>query len=276
MTFSGRVQFKQALIKYGLATQRHLSFPKDEKDRIRAKCSWKGCPWFIFASNKTNSDRFQVKTFNNEHICPKRKDNRLVTGVRIADKYEHIIKANPSWKLQNIKETVLLDMGVDVSLSKVKRAKAIVIRRIYESCRGEYAKIFEYQAEILRSNPGSTVAVYLDPEYIDPVFQRIYVCFDACKKSFQAGCRKIIGVDGCFFKGACNGELLCALGRDANNQIYPIAWAVVEKKTEDSWSWFLDFLQKDLQITIGGRGWVIISDQQKVNDLVYIQIMVCP
>ena len=142
MTFSGRVQFKQALIKYGLATQRHLSFPKDEKDRIRAKCSWKGCPRFIFASNKTNSDRFQVKIFNNEHICPKRKDNRLVTGVRIADKYEHIIKANPSWKLQNIKETVLLDMGVDVSLSKVKRAKAIVIRRIYESCRGEYAKIF--------------------------------------------------------------------------------------------------------------------------------------
>ena len=137
-------------------------------------------------------------------------------------------------------------------------------------------KYFEYQAEILRSNPGSMVAVYLDPEYIDPVFQRIYVCFDACKKSFQAGCRKIIGVDGCFFKGACNGELLCALGRDANNQIYPIAWAVVEKETEDSWSWFLGFLQKDLQITIGGRGWVIISDQQKVNDLVYIQIMVCP
>ena len=96
------------------------------------------------------------------------------------------------------------------------------------------------------------------------------------KKSFQAGCRKIIGVDGCFFKGACNSEQLCALGRDANNQIYPIAWAVVEKETEDSWSWFLGFLQKDLQITIGGRGWVIISDQQKVNDLVYIQIMVCP
>ena len=84
-------------------------------------------------------------------------------------------------------------------------------------------KYFEYQAEILRSNPGSTVAVYLDPEYIDPVFQRISVCFDACKKGFQAGCRKVIGVYGCFFKGACNSELLCALGRDANNQIYPIA-----------------------------------------------------
>jgi alpha-galactosidase len=98
-----------------------------------------------------------VKTFHNVHNCPQRKDNRLVTGPRIADKFEHIIKANSSWKLQNIKETVLLEMGVDVSSSKIKRAKAIVMRRIYESCKGKYAKIFCYQAEILRSNLGAHV-----------------------------------------------------------------------------------------------------------------------
>lgn len=67
----------------------------------------------------------------------------------------------------------------------------------------------------------------------------------------------------CFFKGACNGELICAIGRDANNQIYLVAWAVVEKETENSWSWFFGLLQKDLNIPIGGKGWVIISDQQK-------------
>ena len=103
----------------------------------------------------------------------------------------------------------------------------------------------------------------LDPEYGFHVFQRIYVCFDACKKDFIVGCRKVIGVDGCFFKGACNGELICAIGRDANNQIYLVAWAVVEKETENSWSWFFGLLQKDLNIPIGGKGWVIISDQQK-------------
>lgn len=27
-------------------------------------------------------------------------------------------------------------------------------------------------------------------------FQRIYVCFDACKEGFKIGCRKIFGVDG--------------------------------------------------------------------------------
>ena len=128
MIFSGRVQFKEALVKYGLASRRHLVFPKDEASRIRAKCSWKGCPWLIFGSK--DNDKFKVKTFNDVHICPQRKDNRLVTGPRIADRYEHIIKANPSWKLQNIKETVLLEMGADVSLSNIKRDKAIVMRRI--------------------------------------------------------------------------------------------------------------------------------------------------
>ena len=45
----------------------------------------------------------------------------------------------------------------------------------------------------------------------------------------------MLGLDGCFFKGATNGELLCAIGRDANSQIYPIAWAIVEKENNESW-----------------------------------------
>ena len=101
---------------------------------------------------------------------------------------------------------MLLEMSIDVFLSKIKRAKAIVMRRIYESCKGEYAKIFEYQAEMLRSNPGSTSTVSLDPDYNFLVFQRFYVCFDSCKRGFLSRCRRVIGVDGCFFKGACNGN----------------------------------------------------------------------
>jgi hypothetical protein len=120
--------------------------------------------------------------------------------------------------------------------------------------------------ELLRSNPGSTVVVMLNPDIIQKqVFQRFYVCCDACKKGFLAGCRRVIGLDGCFFKGATNGELLCAIGRDANNQMYPIAWAYVELETHDSWYWFLGLLQKDLNINNGGEGWVLISDQQKVR-----------
>ncbi|XP_071688226.1 uncharacterized protein [Rutidosis leptorrhynchoides] len=40
--------------------------------------------------------------------------------------------------------------------------------------------------------------------------------------------RKVIGLDGCFLKGIAIGQLLSALGKDANNQVYPLAWAVVD------------------------------------------------
>ena len=73
----------------------------------------------------------------------------------------------------------------DVSLAKCKRAKWRVMQKMIDAQKGEYTRVFDYQAELLRSNPGSTVVVALDPEIlVKPVFQRIYVCLDACKKGF--------------------------------------------------------------------------------------------
>lgn len=60
------------------------------------------------------------------------------------------------------------------------------------------------------------------------------------------------------------GELLTAIGRDANNQVYPIAWAVVDVENKSNWTRFLELLSGDLDL-IDGRGLVVISDQHKVS-----------
>ena len=39
-------------------------------------------------------------------------------------------------------------------------------------------------------------------------------------------------------KGQCKGELLTAIGSDANNQVYLVAWAVVEVENKNNWKWF--------------------------------------
>ncbi|MBA0670279.1 hypothetical protein Goklo_023942, partial [Gossypium klotzschianum] len=41
-------------------------------------------------------------------------------------------------------------------------------------------------------------------------------------------------------------EFLTAVRRDANNQMFPIAWVVVEVECTDSWAWFLSLLSTDL------------------------------
>ncbi|KAK9048569.1 hypothetical protein SSX86_032465 [Deinandra increscens subsp. villosa] len=53
------------------------------------------------------------------------------------------------------------------------------------------------------------------------------------------------------------------IGRDSNDQMYPVAWAVVEGENNDSWGWFMNELYKCLDVTEGGKGWTLISDQQK-------------
>ena len=185
----------------------------------------------------------------------------MVTSTRIAKHYYKQIKDNPTWKVGLIKQAVLKDFLADVSISKCKRAKSLVLNDALDGMKGEYTRVYDYQAELLRSNPGSTIVVCLNAEFEDrKVFERFYCCFDACKKGFLAGCRRVIGLDGCWFKGANNGQLLCVVGRDANNQMYPIAWAAVATETYDSWYWFLGLLQKDLNISNGGEAWVIISD----------------
>ena len=47
-------------------------------------------------------------------------------------------------------------------------------------------------------------------------------------------------------KWELKGEILAAVGRDAENRIYPIAWVVARGKNKDSWEWFVKKLQEDL------------------------------
>lgn len=123
---------------------------------------------------------------------------------------------------------------------------------------------------MIRSNSRSTVKLKVQrlpttEEGIlgPPQFERLYICLDAWKKSCKT-CRPIIGLDGCFLKSPFGGQLLAAVGRDPNDQMLPIAIAVVEAETRDSWSWFLSLLVGDIGMA-SSREYTFISDQQKVT-----------
>ncbi|KAL4568417.1 hypothetical protein LXL04_024029 [Taraxacum kok-saghyz] len=124
-------------------------------------------------------------------------------------------------------------------------------------------ELWRYGAELVRANPGSTVKIQVDPMPDSTVyFSRMYVCFKGVKDGWIEGCRRVIGIDGCFLKGICRGGLLSAIGRDANNQMYPLAWAVVSVENKDTWKWFIDLLLNDIDMG-NGAGLTFISDQHK-------------
>jgi len=94
----------------------------------------------------------------------------------------------------------------------------------------------------------------------EPIFKRFYAGLKPCKDSFISY-KPIIGLDGAFLKAKYEGELLTAIGRDANDQMLPIAYAVVEVENKNSWSWFLELLIEDLGGPVVCTSYTFISDQ---------------
>ncbi|KAA8545040.1 hypothetical protein F0562_019861 [Nyssa sinensis] len=63
-------------------------------------------------------------------------------------------------------------------------------------------------------------------------------------------------------EGVYGGQLLAAIDEDGNNNMFPIAMAIVEAKTKDSWSWFITELTTDIG-RVEDFGWTFISDKRK-------------
>ncbi|XP_030468735.2 uncharacterized protein LOC115687352 [Syzygium oleosum] len=129
-----------------------------------------------------------------------------------------------------------------------------------EPMEEQYETLRSYLEELKRVSEYGTFRMEVNPATKE--FERFYVGFDELRRGFLAGCKRVIGLDGCFLKTGSKGMLLCAVGQDGNNQMFPIVWAVVDTESEASWSWFLTLLFTDLRV---GRGedWTFISDLQK-------------
>ncbi|XP_048138643.1 uncharacterized protein LOC115734876 isoform X2 [Rhodamnia argentea] len=266
MKFDDGMQFKDALKKYSVAERREIKFIKNERKFVRAKCADENCPWKISASFDARSGSFHVKTYHEEHTCSISFNNKRVTSSWLAKHYLGPIRAMPTMKTAAFGELIKDQLGLNVSMNQCTKAKLLAFEVLMGNYKNEYAKLWDYAEELRATNPGSMVTLKVEKPNIDSkaLFERMYICFAACKKGFLDGCRKVVGLDGCFLKGICKREILCAIGRNANDQMFPIAWAVVRVESGDTWSWFLGNLMWDLNInSTYGQGWVIISDKQK-------------
>lgn len=150
-----------------------------------------------------------------------------------------------------------------IQVPEVQIYKAMQIARgiVEGSEKEQYAKIWDYCANLKKSNPSSTIQLGVDrPELgLPPRFDRLYICFDATKKGFLVGCTPLIGLDGCFLKGYYEGTLLATVTQDGNRAFYVIAYAIVEQETRDTWTWFLIRCFEDIGHPNCKR-WEFISD----------------
>ena len=218
--------------------------------------------------SKGDKGKWVVKTFNNEHKCLQSRKIKHCTSTFLSKHITDIITNNPEIPILAVQEQMQKKFHVGVSRTKAFRAKAKAQNIMKGDAQNQYALLRDYVIELQRCNPDTTVKIDVyreeDPEISTRIFRRIYVCLGALKKGFKASGRELLGLDGAFMRGQYQGQLLTAVGVDANNGIYPVAYGIVESESQHSWSWFLNCLGDDLDLYSNSH-FTFITDRQKVQ-----------
>ena len=233
---------------------------------MRLRCiGGKGkCPWTAYCDYMKAIKTWQLRKIVDNHTCSREFNLCVLSSKWLSKKLEKTVKENPRVKGIEIREKISRKWNVGISRCMAYRAKAIVAQNVEGFFKEQYKRIYDYAHELLARNPRSTVKVNVEENEGEPIFKRFYACLKACKDSFIS-CRPIIGLDEAFLKRKYRGELLTVIGRDANDQMLPIAYVVVEVENKDSWSWFLELLIEDLGGSVVCTSYIFISDKQKVH-----------
>ncbi|XP_022872517.1 uncharacterized protein LOC111391518 [Olea europaea var. sylvestris] len=200
--FNSIQEFRKAIWAYGAVNGYNIKCKANDERRVQG-IRKSECKWRIWASKMNNSETVQNQQF----------------------------KVDPEWKTKSMQATIKEDLKVNITRNVAWKARTYAKQLINRTIEEQFVSLRSYATKVLRTNPGSTVMIGLSGQ----VFQGIYICFSACKLGFQHGCRKIIGVDGCHLWGVWASILLTAVGLDANDCIYPIAYVVVQKENKIAW-----------------------------------------
>ena len=263
MRFESSSQFMTTVKNYAVWNGFNIRFLKSGKHKVEVVCE-KDCPWRMYASFDGKKEAFVVKTIIDDHRCSRAVRNRQADKNWIADLFLERFRINRDWSVLNMMRELNEQFGITVSKNTCYKARSLVRKKLEGSLDQHYHLLPSYIYELKKVSGNSTFELVLDRDTLDGVirFKRLYICFNSLARGFVEGCRRVVGLDACFLKSETKGQLMSAVGKDGNNQMFPIAWAVVEGENQASWTWFIELLMQDLGIS-DGLGWTIMSDQQK-------------
>lgn len=132
-------------------------------------------------------------------------------------------------------------MKYQISIYAITRAKRKVLTKINDNHVDQYGKVWKYENKLLKVMTYSTIFVMTEEQELADGrkrFKGFYTCYGLLKKGFRAACMPFLGLNGGHLKGPYGGKLLGTVVTNGNDDIYPVAWVVVEAENSDTSNWF--------------------------------------
>ncbi|KAH1232845.1 hypothetical protein GmHk_09G025420 [Glycine max] len=228
LQFNSKKQILEVVKTFAVISKKNLKIKKNDKRRVILISKQKGCPFYLRVRKSMQATYWQVVTFKDEHCCFGTATNSQDTPKWASKMLMSLLMHSPDMRLKAIVAYALEKWGFRMSMDQAYRAKVKAMEKIEGATKDQYKHLRSYVAELIEKNKNSTVKIKCDLTPHGPVFERMYVCLEACKNAFVTTCRPLIGLDGCFLKGEFGGQLLSEVGKDGNNQMFPFAYGLVE------------------------------------------------
>ncbi|KAK9006756.1 hypothetical protein V6N11_019090 [Hibiscus sabdariffa] len=187
----------------------------------------------------------QFKEALGVYAVAKRFDFRRANYRFVGKHFLSKLKILPNLKLKDMMRLAKDELKVELNKNLCQRTRVWANQKIRGRLEDEFNKLFDYVYTLREADPNGTFDLFVQrpTPSANPIFKRLYVCFGGLKEGFKKHCRPVLSLDGCYLKGDFKGKILAAVGRDGNNQIFPVAWAVVEVENRETWAWFLEHIQ---------------------------------
>ncbi|KAJ0244431.1 F105 protein [Hirschfeldia incana] len=231
-------EFREALRKYAIANQFGFRYKKNDSHRVTVRCKAEGCPWRIHASRLSTTQLICIKKMTPSHTCEGAGGvNGLQTSRSwVASIIKEKLRVFPDYKPKDIVSDIKEEYGIELNYFQAWRGKEIAREQLQGSYKDGYKQLPVYCEKIMETNPGS-LATFTTKE--DSSFHRVFVSFHASVYGFLEGCRPLVFLDSVPLKSKYQGTLLAATSVDGDDEVFPLAFAVVDAESEENWEWFL-------------------------------------
>ncbi|XP_040364500.1 uncharacterized protein LOC112171413 [Rosa chinensis] len=186
----------------------------------------------------------------------RQQKSKLLGSHFVKSEIANDLKSNPQLKPKEIVSRFKHSFGLDVSYRTAWYGKELARKVVHGHDGDSYSQLLWYHDAILSSNPGSYCI--LETDSLSNRFERFFICFSGCIEGFKS-CIPLLFVDAAHLKSKYNGYMLCATGKNGNQEFFPFAFAVVDSENHDNWDWFFDHLYNILSPQ--GRNVTFVTDR---------------
>ncbi|KAL2237913.1 UNVERIFIED_CONTAM: hypothetical protein Sindi_0983000 [Sesamum indicum] len=158
-----------------------------------------------------------------------------------------MVLQDSSYDIKHVQQIVKDKFDFEVPYHKAWHALKAAREQVYGTWESSVQKLPKYMTTLQNWNPGAVVEWL----HLETDSQRRYMLnyifwgFRPCIEGYRY-CRDVISVDGTHLYTKYKHKMLVAVTLDANQQVLPLAFALVDEKSLASCRWFLRMLSKYL------------------------------